>query len=82
VTICPNCAASFKPRREHQVYCGDRCRKAAHAARQSAGAQRARVSKVSLLKGGKVSVVLTFLPIDRAFAISLEPGTLVEVVKP
>jgi predicted nucleic acid-binding Zn ribbon protein len=79
---CPHCAGAFKPRRSDQVYCSAKCRHAAFAARKGDGALRARISKVSILKGGKVSVVVTFLPIDRAQAAALEPGRLLEIVTP
>jgi hypothetical protein len=43
---------------------------------------RARVSRISILKGGEVSIVLRFAAIDRDAALQLERGAVVEVLTP
>lgn len=84
VTKCanPSCGVSFEPKRKDQRYCGAKCRQQFNASRIGDGALRGAVSRVSLLKGGEVSIVLRFAAIDRQNALSLAPGAVVEVVGP
>jgi hypothetical protein len=76
----PSCRVSFEPKRADQLYHSTRCRQQFNASRIGDGALRMAVSKVSLLKGGAVSVVLRSLPIDRENALQVTPGMVVEVV--
>lgn len=80
--ICAGCQREFEPKRSDQKYHSPKCRQDHYAANLGDGALRGAVSRVSLLKGGKVSVVLTFLPIDRDNALQVMPGSMVEVLRP
>jgi hypothetical protein len=76
----PSCGVSFEPKRKDQRYCGAKCRQQYNAMRVGDGALRGAVSRVSLLKGGEVSIVLRFAAMDRDNALQVEPGRLVEVL--
>lgn len=78
----PACGVSFEPKRADQRYCGAKCRQQFNAMRAGDGALRGAVSRVSLLKGGEVSIVLRFAAMDRENALSVVPGAVVEVVGP
>lgn len=77
--ICAHCPREFQPKRPHQRFCSAKCRAAAHSAHSGDGGLRGVVSRVSLLKGGEVSIVLRFAAIDRENALSCHPGGIVEV---
>jgi len=78
---CPNCTREFTPNRPHQVYCCTRCRSAHHAKSAGDGGLRGAVSRWTRLKGGKVSVVVVFAPVEAENAFDLLPGTVVEFLR-
>lgn len=75
--ICAHCQNEFTQGRAHQRFCSPRCRVKNHGD----GGLRGVVSRVSKTKRGGVSVVIRFSAIEADNALSLDPGTLIEVVK-
>lgn len=84
MTPCANpaCGVLFEPKRPDQRYHNPKCRQQFNAMRTGDGALRGAVSRVSMLKGGEVSVVLRFAAMDRENALQVVPGQLVEVIAP
>ena len=76
---CLHCGGSFRPRKRWQRFCSPKCRTAHHAAAD--GALRGVVSKVSVMRRGKVSVVVHFDLEDRERAGGLTPGDVIEVLR-
>jgi hypothetical protein len=82
VEICayPMCRQPFTPRRRWQRFCKPEHRAAHHAASDDSGV-RGVVKSNKLLKGGKRSLTLHF-DADQDAVLHLEPGKVVEVLKP
>jgi len=76
--VCMQCAAPFTARRPWARFCSAKCRNLHHAGDD---ALRGKVSKVSVMRRGKVSVVVHFDLEDRERAAALTPGDVLEVLR-
>lgn len=75
---CAQCGSTFVPRKRWAKFCSAKCRTAHHAGDDGL---RAVVSKVTVMRRGKVSVVLHFDLEDRDRAAALTPGDVIEVLR-
>lgn len=78
--ICPQCSKEFTPGRPHQKFCSTTCRSRHHLAGTDGGL-RGVVSSVRKMRGGVVSVVLRFSPVEAHDALNVDVGTVLEVIK-
>lgn len=76
---CAGCEERFTPVRPWQRFHSTDCRRDFHR-RKGVEPLRAKVSKVSILKGGIVSAVVRFDAADASRACRLEPGTELELL--
>lgn len=59
------CMRTFSPRRDHQVYCSEDCRKRAYLEKKHQHQMRGRVSGIRLLANGRASVSIQVEACDR-----------------
>lgn len=76
----PACLKRFTPRRADQRYHSPKCRQKFFAEHRGDGVLRGAVAKLSLMKGGVVSMVVRYRPVEADNALKLVPGTIVAIL--